>query len=358
MQIHETAQPITEIEADAIVVSVAQRPEDHWELSPSAQAIDETANGLLSNLLKQGEIATGENCVTKILSPEGLRTSVLVVVGMGNKTSECAGVAFHAAGAAAKSLAAKKRSKVVMALDMFPVSDVIAGAMMGCVGQDIFRKNRKLFEFDELLVATEAEGELESGVALGEAINLTRRLVNLPANEVFPESFAEACHEQGKKAGFEVEVWDETRLHDERCGALLAVAQGSERPPRLVIMRYLGADKSQLPVGLVGKGVTFDSGGLSLKPSDGMIDMKCDMAGAATVLGAMTAIAKQQLPVNVFGLVGLAENMVSGRSFKLGDVLVARNGKTIEVLNTDAEGRLVLADVLNVATEQGVDRNC
>jgi leucyl aminopeptidase len=142
-------------------------------------------------------------------------------------------------------------------------------------------------------------------------------------------------------------------LKAERCGSLLAVARGSIRPPRLLILRHNGGHAGDAPLALVGKGVTFDSGGLSLKPNDSMLTMKCDMAGAATVLGAMQAIARLQLPVNVIGLVGLVENMVSGDSFKLGDVLTARSGKTIEVLNTDAEGRLVLADVLDVAVERG-----
>jgi leucyl aminopeptidase len=146
-------------------------------------------------------------------------------------------------------------------------------------------------------------------------------------------------------------VWDDKRLADERCNALLAVARGSARPARLVILTYRGGKPGDAPLALVGKGVTFDSGGLSIKPSDGMKTMKCDMAGAATVLATMQAIAQLKLPVNVIGLCGLVENMLSGGSYKLGDVLTARSGKTIEVLNTDAEGRIVLADVLDVAVQ-------
>src|SRR5690606_633304 len=128
------------------------------------------------------------------------------------------------------------------------------------------------------------------------------------------------------------------------------------RPPRLVILEYQGTDPQAPRLALVGKGVTFDSGGLSIKPSEGMLTMKCDMAGAATVLGAMQAIATLKLPANVIALAGLVENMVSSNSYKLGDVLTARNGKTIEVLNTDAEGRLVLSDVLSVAVDRKVDK--
>jgi leucyl aminopeptidase len=149
-----------------------------------------------------------------------------------------------------------------------------------------------------------------------------------------------------------IEIWDEKRLKQERCGSLLAVAEGSSRPARLVILQHRGGPADQAPIALVGKGVTFDSGGLSIKPTDGMKTMKCDMAGAATVLGAMQAIAQLKLPVNVVGYCGLVENMLGGAAYKLGDVLHARSGKTIEVLNTDAEGRLVLADVLNVCVER------
>jgi leucyl aminopeptidase len=182
-------------------------------------------------------------------------------------------------------------------------------------------------------------------------VNLTRRLVNEPPSEMFPESFAAAAGGVAEECGIGIEVWDRARLEAERCGSLLAVASGSDREPRLVILKYNGGPADAPPLAFVGKGVTFDSGGLSIKPNDGMKTMKCDMAGAATVLGAMQAIAKLKLPINIVGLCGLVENMLGGSAFKLGDVLHARSGNTIEVLNTDAEGRLVLADVLDVALQ-------
>jgi len=157
-----------------------------------------------------------------------------------------------------------------------------------------------------------------------------------------------------KEHGIECAIWDEKRLEAERMGSLLGVARGSDRPPRLVVLRYSRGSPGRL-LALVGKGVTFDSGGLSLKTNDQMVDMKCDMAGAAAVLGAMQAVAELKLPVNVLGVLALVENMPSGHALKLGDVLRARNGKTIEVLNTDAEGRLILADALAYAVEQKAD---
>jgi leucyl aminopeptidase len=225
--------------------------------------------------------------------------------------------------------------------------------MVGCTGQDLYRAERKRFEFGELLFAGVDADSIERGRILGESVNLARRLVNEPPQEIFPESFAARAREVAQSCGLEIDVWDEKRLEAERCGSLLAVARGSNRPPRLVILRYRGAAADAPWLAIVGKGVTFDSGGLSLKTPEGMLTMKCDMAGAATMLAAMQAIARLKLRANVVGLAGLVENMTGPGAYKLGDVLFARSGKTIEVHNTDAEGRLVLADVLNVAVETG-----
>ena len=190
------------------------------------------------------------------------------------------------------------------------------------------------------------------GCAIGESINQTRRLVNEPPAVVFPESFAEKDHVLFlREASVSVEVWDEQRLIAEGCRAILAVGAGSSKSPRLCnpeVQRGWIRESHWL---WSEKGVTFDSGGLSLKPSAGMLDMKCDMAGAATVVGAMHGIAKLGLKRNVIGFCGLAENMVSGDSYKLGDVIETRSGKTIEIHNTDAEGRVVLADTLDVAIQ-------
>ena len=161
----------------------------------------------------------------------------------------------------------------------------------------------------------------------------------MPPCDLYPETFAARAAAIAQKTGLDCQILDQTQLEQERMGSLLAVAQGSDRPARLVVLRHFKGGTGKT-LGLVGKGVTFDSGGLSLKPTDGMVDMKCDMAGAAAVLAAMQAIAELDIPVNVLGVMALVENMPSGKAVKLGDVLHARNGKTIEVLNTDAEGRL------------------
>ncbi len=275
-------------------------------------------------------------------------------MGAGAETAFDEGAAFRVGGASLKRLADRARSKVVIDLSGMSTETAaacVAGAMNGCVGQDSFRSERNLKPIDELVCSQASEAAVNRGVILGEGVLLTRELVNLPPNYMYPEAFAKRAAAVAVSCGLELEVWDELRLRRENCNALLAVNSGSSRPPRLLIMRYAGTKKTE-PLALVGKGVTFDSGGLSLKPTEGMTTMKCDMAGAATVLGTMQTIARLKLPTPVVGLVGLVENMVSGSCFKLGDVLTARSGKTIEILNTDAEGRLVLADVLDVTLQE------
>jgi leucyl aminopeptidase len=184
------------------------------------------------------------------------------------------------------------------------------------------------------------------------AVGLARELVNTPPCDLYPETFADRARRVAGRAGVECIILDDAALRAERMGALLGIAQGSDRPPRLVLLRYTGSPDAKT-LGLVGKGVTFDSGGLSLKTNEQMSDMKCDMAGAAAVLGAVTAAGELKLPVNILGVMALVENMPSGRAVKLGDVLTSRSGKTIEILNTDAEGRVILADALHYAAEQG-----
>ena len=349
---HETAM---NQEADAIVIGIHKDA----GLSGIAQAIDTASDGTLSRLIELEEIDGSAFSVSKLYALKGVRSPLVVVVGLGEFNEPEANLAFRAAGTAAKALATRERKRVAFFLELENLEDVVAGAMVGFVGQDLYRRDRKFHSPAELVFSI-AEGDtqelLQSGQCIGEAVNLAREWVNRPANDIYPESMEQECRRISESLPLELEVWDESRLAKENCGALLAVAQGSVRPPRMITMSYWGADKGQPALTLVGKGVTFDSGGLSLKPSDAMIDMKCDMAGSATVIAAVQAIAKLELPINVRGIIGCVENMVSGNSFKLGDVVRARSGTTIEILNTDAEGRLVLADCLDVALEKGASK--
>ncbi len=356
MKISATDAKVAAIDADAIVVAV----DSDGALAKEAREVDQAADGLLTRLLEREEISGKLGDITTLLSPPGVRAGQVVIVGLGAPGEFGCGQAFRAASAAAKKLAGKKRERVAFFLgDGWSEREVesgVCGAMVGCHGQDLYRAEKDCHPFDEILWDDTSETALSSGQILGESVNLTRQLVNEPPSQIYPESLAAEAEKFSEDFGLGIEIWDERRLAEENCGALLAVARGSDRPPRLVILTHNGGADGDPILALVGKGVTFDSGGLSIKPTDGMKTMKCDMAGAATVFGAMQAIARLDLPVNVIGLAGLVENMVAGDSYKVGDVLTARSGKTIEVLNTDAEGRLVLADVLDLAVERGAEK--
>jgi leucyl aminopeptidase len=328
-------------------------------LSGSAADANTATNGLLQRLYERGEIDGKLGRTSLLHDLPGLSARSLLVVGAGVQAKFDAGAAFRLGGTALKRLADRPRDKVVFDwnnVDPRIATSGICGAINGCVGQDLFRAEKNLKPIGELVCCGATPAAVERGVTVGEGMLLTRELVNLPPNYMYPESFALRAKQVADACGLELEIWDELRLRKENCNALLAVNSGSSRPARLLILRYRGNQHSAAartnPLALVGKGVTFDSGGLSIKPTEGMTTMKCDMAGAATVLGTMQTIAKLKLDMPVVGLVGLVENMISGTSFKLGDVLTARSGKTIEILNTDAEGRLVLADVLNVTLQE------
>jgi len=351
MQIQAIQQGISELDVDAAVVGIYEG----GVFPEIAQQLDQATAGGLKALLEAKEIDGKLGDVTVWLSPPGVKTMHLLIVGLGPQAGLSSPVAFRAASIAAKKLASKSRSRVAFCLDgswsETIVESAVCGALVGCVGQDLYRREKNLHPPQEVLWHTGETEALERGQVIAESVNLTRRLVNEPADVIYPQTFAETATQEAAESGFEIEVWDEDRLREEKCGSLLGVARGSDRPARLLVMRHRGNDSKHPELALVGKGVTFDSGGLSLKPSEGMKAMKCDMAGAATVLGTMRGIARLKMPYHVLGVVGLVENMVSGNCYKLGDVLHARNGKTIEVLNTDAEGRLVLADALDVARD-------
>ena len=351
-----TSTDILQIDADAVILGYFSDAE-----TESSKKISEITEDFVGNLMNNGDFDAKPNEVLALPYLPGIQANRLVLVGLGSIHDFDRRTAYQAAGSAAKSIASKKRDHVALYFPHEHISDAISGLIVGCQGQDILRSERKLHPFESVSVFGDASDSklpkrIEEGAKVGEAMNTSRYLINQPPNLLYPETLAQQAVEIGKASGFEVEVWDETKLAAEQCRTLLAVAQGSEKKPRMLIMKYQGGGDKKGTVALVGKGVTFDSGGYSLKPSDAMLDMKCDMGGAATVIGAMQAIANLKLPVNVVGYCGLVENLVSGGAFKLGDVIRTRNGKTVEILNTDAEGRLVLADVLDIAVKAGVDQ--
>jgi leucyl aminopeptidase len=198
------------------------------------------------------------------------------------------------------------------------------------------------------------QAALDRGAAVAEAVCWVRDLVNEPGGSLTPTKLAQEAAKTGQRAGFEVTVWTEKEIKAEKLGGLLGVNRGSTQNPRLLHLRY-EPEKPRGTVALVGKGITFDSGGLSLKPADAMVGMKGDMGGAGAVLGAFRAIAAVGAKVRVLGFIPITDNMTGGDATRVGDVLTMRNGKTVEVLNTDAEGRLILADALSLATEAAPD---
>ncbi len=356
MQIKHIATKPVDTQADAIVVGAfSDAP-----LTGCAAQVDAAIGGAITHLMEAKEFIGKPYEVLPLAGPAGIKARLLVVVGLGEEGKFDVGVAYRAAAAASRALAAKPRSTVAFFLDACDTPQrteaALCGAIVGCQGQDLYRAERNRHPFGTLLWAGGQAAAVATGQILADSVNLTRRLVNEPPDVIYPETFAERAAEVARECGLEIEIWDEARLKAERCGSLLAVNKGSSHPARLVILRYNGGAKGAAPLAIVGKGVTFDSGGLSLKPPDGMLTMKCDMAGAATMLGALRAIALLKLPINVLGFAGLVENMTGPAAMKLGDVLTARTGRTIEVHNTDAEGRLVLADVLAVAVDRGAGK--
>ncbi len=355
MQVAAHRESVRSIDADAVVIALPS--DDTWP-QPTVE-LNEASGGVIGRLMESGEFKPKVGETMLLYGLAGVSARVTCVVGVGSLQDRDAGVAFRAAAAAAKRLAGHQRHRVAYCWGPGWDGDLcengIAGTFVGCHGQDLHRREPRLHPFETLL--WENGDRLEEGRALGEALNFSRDLVNGAPSDINPEGFVEAVVPLASEAGIVTEIWDEQRLAEERCGALLAVARGSDAPPRLLKLQYRGDTSAQRPaMTLVGKGVTFDSGGYSIKSGDGMKTMKCDMAGAATVVGTLLAIARWKLPLRVDGVVGLVENLVSGRAYKLGDVLHARNGTTIEVLNTDAEGRLVLADALDVAAADRPER--
>ncbi|MEZ6118844.1 MAG: leucyl aminopeptidase [Pirellulaceae bacterium] len=355
MKISPISTSPSNTEADAVIVTL---PQDGAPTSPvyADPKLTELVVALMSNREFEGKL-----CETLVVPrPAGFAAPLLVLVGLGNVDSHTSGHAFRLCATAARAISNKLRSTVALFADAQwspkQKTHAIAGLCVGSQGNNGYRQEPNRYPFDQIWCAGFADDICERGQVLGESVNLARTLVNEPPSHLYPETFIERMQALAADGAMSLEIWDEHKLHAENCRSLLAVAQGSARPPRLGILRYQGTQPDGHWLTLVGKGVTFDSGGLSLKPSESMKTMKCDMGGAAAVVGALHAASRLKLPVNVMGLVGLVENMPSANAYKLGDVVTARNGKTIEVLNTDAEGRMVLADVLDVAVEYGADR--
>ncbi|MEU6488137.1 leucyl aminopeptidase [Streptomyces sp. NPDC046887] len=357
------------LRADALVVGVAKSPQGGKELllAPGADAVDSAFDGKLADVLATLGATGAEGETTKVPSPAGLKAPVVLAVGLGpapEKDEQFDPEKLRrAAGNAARALTGVKKAGFALPLTgPDDVQTVAEGALLGAYAFTAYQdrgKDAKGPLGEVALLGAKprdksSKAAAERAIALTEEINRARDLINTPPNDLTPEAFAAIATAAGKEHGLKVQVLDEKALTKGGYGGILGVGAGSANPPRLVKISYTSS-KAAKHLALIGKGITYDSGGISLKPAGHNETMKCDMSGAAAVFAAVVAAARLGLEVNVTGWLALAENMPSGTATRPGDVLRMYSGKTVEVLNTDAEGRLVLADAITRASEEAPD---
>ncbi len=363
MEIKTIVDNIAKVKAEAIIVN-------HFEgmkhPEGNTAAVDKSLDGAISQLIKQGEIKGKLNEVTLLHSLGRLPASRIVVTGLGKKPELSVNKVRGAVAETCRRLRHKGVANVATIAQGAGINGislesaaqaVTEGALLGLYAFRRYKtkKENNFGEIKQLLIAGSEkekpllEKAIVRGRILAEAANRARDMVNEPANYMTPGQMAEAARQLAKSYGLEVEVLEREQMAAAGMGALLGVAQGSQQPPKFIVLSYKGSDSDEIAVALVGKGITFDSGGISIKPSAGMAEMKGDMAGGAAVMSALSAIAQLKPKTNVMAVVPATENLPSGSALKPGDILTAMNGKTIEVLNTDAEGRLILADALSYA---------
>ena len=367
MEIKVIAGNIAEIEAGAIIVNFF---EGMPQLDGDIATIDRALDGVISRLISQGEIKGKLNEITIIHSLGKLPATWVVIVGLGEQQKLSRDKVRGAMAETCRFLRQKGVDDVATVAQGVGVAGispesaaqaVTEGALLGVYS---FRRHMtKEAEHGEIKQLTIVGGDganlssLEwggdKGRVLAEATNLARDMVNEPANYMTPSHMAEMAAKLAENYGLELSVLEREQMQELGMGGLLGVAQGSRQPPKFIVLHYRGSASSEIDMALVGKGITFDSGGISIKPSEGMAEMKGDMAGGAAVMTAIGALAQLKPKVNVVAIIPATENLPSENALKPGDVLTAMNGKTIEIISTDAEGRLILADALGYAQKLG-----
>jgi leucyl aminopeptidase len=358
------AKGLVTLSVDCIVIGVFE----DGELLEEAQNIDSASNGYLRKVLTRGDFSgrTGETLLLTELP--GVEASRALLTGLGARKSFGRKSWRRSLGAAITAITKTRIASIAMAVDRPPAKELddyyFGRAVAEIVGSTLYRvndlkttKKPKAAALQKVLAGPvrkagmeDAERGLEHGQAVSAAMTLHRDLANLPANVCTPIYLADQARALAKQyTSLRVQVLDEAAIKKEKMGCLLAVAQGSDEPPRFIVLEHrVGKDKTDSPpVVLVGKGVTFDTGGISLKDPPGMDEMKFDMSGAAAVMACLSLAARLRLPMRVIGLIGAVENMPSSRAVKPGDIATSAAGLTVEILNTDAEGRLVLCDALH-----------
>ena len=353
---HQTiaSEDLAQLDTDALLVLVSAEAQDF-----KGVPLPDALKTVLLDAVKEGDVAAKAGRVLYLHRPAGVQAARVVISVAANASPK----AFRAA--VAKGLSNLKETGAkhlhVASVGLGPWTAAQAEALATAVGDALYVYTHtkpsapKAVDWRRVTVAAPlSDGDavhvgLLRGRAIAAGVSVAREQANRPANHCTPRLLAEVARQLGKEQKFKVDVLDRSAIEKLGMGSFLSVAQGSEEPPRFIILRYEGAAKSQAPIVLVGKGVTFDTGGISLKPGAEMDEMKFDMGGAASVLGTFRAIAELRPKVNLIGLIPATENMPSGRATKPGDVVTSMSGQTIEVLNTDAEGRLILCDALTYA---------
>ena len=371
MEVRADHSKFYEVEADALVVMIY---EGETASEGALKELDERTSGILNEMLGTDEMRGKQGDMVFVYRPGNIRAKRLLLVGAGKREDIHFDIIRKVAGTATRflrskgvrSMATLRRSQLDLERS---VQAFVEGALMGLFEPDMYKtENKEERRIDEIIIVTSAEGAedalargVERGQIIAEAVNLARELSNEPSSTLTPTELAERAKETASRYGLDIDVLDEARMKELGMGALLGVARGSDEPAKMIVLRYepsgtepLGNDADV--IALVGKGITFDTGGISIKPAENMEKMKYDMSGAAATLAAMQAIAQLKPNVNVIGIMPTAENMPSGRAYKPGDVLRAMSGKTIEVINTDAEGRLILADAITYARKLGATK--
>jgi leucyl aminopeptidase len=369
MHIHVSSDALDSLKAGALVVPVFT----DGRLDGAAEAANAAFDGAIADVLAAGEIrgAAGE---TSLLHNSSHAIKRLLVVGLGERAKFTASMLANYAGTAVRYLGKRNVTSIAFALPLEArhhtrdaASFIIEGALGGTIDATTYRTEPdKPILLEELTVLSLAGSHsfdaaaLEAGVTRGEvigrAVNFARTLALTPANDMTPRHLAESAEKVAAQYGLAYHALDEEQMAAKKMGAILGVSRGSDEPARMIVLEYSGDPSSHEKLALVGKGLTFDSGGISIKPAENMHEMKYDMCGGAGVIAAMSAIAQLKPKVNVIGVVPSSENLPGPRAMKPGDILHAMNGKTIEVINTDAEGRLILADALCYARELGATK--
>jgi leucyl aminopeptidase len=354
----------SQLETECLVAVVLDRGEKD-KPAANVESSDAAVRDAAKDVIASGE-ATGKPFETTLLHrPEGLKAKRLLLIGGGKAKSFSAAELRKLAGAAVRTLKGKILRSIAFAVPENGIAapeavrSAVEGAFVANFEPDYYKSDRKDQKIDEFTIVTAGDkkaGEeaMRVGRVVGETQNFTRDLVNEPSNRMTPTTLAERAKKMAAEVGLKCETYGSDKIKELKMGAFWGVAQGSDEPPALIVLRYEpdGAAKD-VHLGLVGKGITFDTGGISIKPADGMEKMKYDMAGGATMIGIMRAVALLKPKVKVTAIVCATENMPSGKAQKPGDVQIAMSGKSIEIINTDAEGRLVLADGLCYARQLG-----